>query len=797
VALYVASAIVARRSGWLYPVAVLLPVVLWQALGSLDLFDRWYGLGLVVLGLAYGGLGLVLQPLGQPTAPRSDGEPSSDAPRPSRWLIRDRIGAYALPFFVVGYALSAIGLARAANQERDLATAAFALAALHLAGSTWIFRQPLFGWPTALAAASAVMIALAGEARWYGVGLVILAMVYGVIGVGLHLLVTGQRRLPIRGRVHPYGLPFFVVGYLLGSVGLIWASWQERSLTTLAFGLATVQYAATAFVFRQPLSGWATALLLTVTYVLWLTLTPIAVAQRGLGLLPGGLLALLIGERLRRVEARTRPGAFGRVTAWSAPWLVVVCAAAVSAPYFSTTDQRTWALAWWGGTALFAALTVLIRQPIGLYPALLFGSVAYLATGYVVAPEMRSSRSFATLTALTWVYLGAGWLLERWRPTSMSALAFIRTAVMWFFDPDGRNVTTYRRRLAPAPGSVLPWSAPLHLAGWATLLLASVGSWPSAQDALAASAALAGLLVTLAILEGAVSYVWPSLGLILLVMEHGLRVNDVLLDRQPPYWAGVALALMLLGLGLRSRRHPRIAVWVQPLSWISLALSGGAVIAATLLQASQLGQGSPLGRADLQSLALTVALSGLTAIGHAYWRRDRHLVYGGVAMLEIGLFMELLFFRVGQPQAFARPGGAYQLMIAYWAWRRGSAKTVKRLLEAAALVLLLGVSLLQALGFMSDGYDRYVYSTFLLVESAGLLALGAVLRWRYTFFLGAVALVADVLILLRDPLQALNTWYLVALIGLALIGVVIWIERQRQQIPLWVEAWRARLEQWD
>jgi hypothetical protein len=136
--------------------------------------------------------------------------------------------------------------------------------------------------------------------------------------------------------------------------------------------------------------------------------------------------------------------------------------------------------------------------------------------------------------------------------------------------------------------------------------------------------------------------------------------------------------------------------------------------------------------------------------------------------------MELLFFRVGQPQAFAQPGGAYLLIVAYWEWRRGTARTVKRLLEAAALVLLLGVSLLQSLGFMGDGQDRYLYDTFLLVESAGLLALGAVLRWRYTFFLAAVALVADVL-----------------------IGIVIWIERQRQQSPLWVEAWRARLEQWD
>ena len=40
-------------------------------------------------------------------------------------------------------------------------------------------------------------------------------------------------------------------------------------------------------------------------------------------------------------------------------------------------------------------------------------------------------------------------------------------------------------------------------------------------------------------------------------------------------------------------------------------------------------------------------------------------------------------------------------------------------------------------------------------------------------------------------------WIAVALIGLTLIGAVIWIERQRQKIPTWIEGLRVRLEQWD
>jgi hypothetical protein len=404
---------------------------------------------------------------------------------------------------------------------------------------------------------------------------------------------------------------------------------------------------------------------------------------------------------------------------------------------------------------------------------------------------MTSTRSFATLAALTWVFLGAAYLLERRRPAPLTAPALLKAALLAFLDADRLVHSVHRQTVERVRGSILPWMVPLRLAGWATLIAACLGSLQSAQDGLVASAALTVLLIGLAILEGAVSYVWLSLGVGALAMLQALRVNGVPLDRQPPYWAAASTVAVLLGLRLRAIQRPRVTIWVQPLAWTSLALAGGAVVAATLIEASQPS------REIVQLLALSVALAGLTTIGHAFWRRDRFLVYAGVGLLEVGLFMELMAFEVGQPQAFALPGGAYLLLMAYLEWRRGAGRPVKRLLETAALVLLLGVSLLQAVGFMGDGHDRYLYATFLLLESAGILALGAVLRWRYTFFAGALALVADVLILLADPLRALNTWYLVALIGLILIGAVIWIERQRQQIPLWLEAWRARLEHWD
>ena len=43
----------------------------------------------------------------------------------------------------------------------------------------------------------------------------------------------------------------------------------------------------------------------------------------------------------------------------------------------------------------------------------------------------------------------------------------------------------------------------------------------------------------------------------------------------------------------------------------------------------------------------------------------------------------------------------------------------------------------------------------------------------------------------------MNTWYLMALIGFVMIGLVTFLEQRRQQIPLWIDEVRQRLEKWD
>jgi hypothetical protein len=118
-------------------------------------------------------------------------------------------------------------------------------------------------------------------------------------------------------------------------------------------------------------------------------------------------------------------------------------------------------------------------------------------------------------------------------------------------------------------------------------------------------------------------------------------------------------------------------------------------------------------------------------------------------------------------------------------------------LEFGALTGRLVGPRLQAGGWFGAGLERYVCETFLLLESLALIGLGAALHWKRSFFGGSLAMVADVCLLLADPVRAMNTWYLVLAIGLAMVGLVVFIERYRQRIPAWVGDWRQWLEVWE
>jgi hypothetical protein len=198
----------------------------------------------------------------------------------------------------------------------------------------------------------------------------------------------------------------------------------------------------------------------------------------------------------------------------------------------------------------------------------------------------------------------------------------------------------------------------------------------------------------------------------------------------------------------------------------------------------------------LQSLATTLSLIGAYLLMRGIVARTPLPLHLGLGLLTGAYLCELVFLHMFQLQAFTLPLGIVLLFGAYREWRRG-ATTSKAVLELAAIAVLLGTTLVQACGGFGVGDGRFGYDTLLLLESAVVIGAGAVLRWRRLFFAACGVLVTDVCILLIDPVRSMPAWYLMAIIGFAMIGLVMFLEQRRQKIPLWMDDVRERLETWD
>ena len=184
VLLYTGSAIEGRDSRWLTPVAVLLPVLLWQALEPLPIFEWAYGLALVVLAAKYLVVGVVLHH----GSLRALGRP-----------VTGHVSAWAQPFFAVGAILACGGLFRLAFQTRDLMALGYGLGCLYFVGSALVFRQPAFG---ALAVVTGIVTYLSAltltplPPGWYGVGSAVAKFLDGDGGSRAELLRRMNRDWP-------------------------------------------------------------------------------------------------------------------------------------------------------------------------------------------------------------------------------------------------------------------------------------------------------------------------------------------------------------------------------------------------------------------------------------------------------------------------------------------------------------------------------------------------------------------------------------------------------------------------
>jgi hypothetical protein len=748
---------------WLFPVWLLLALSLWQSRTP-----GYEGVGVVLAALApcYAALAL--------------------------WF--GRIAReYRLPWYIGGYALSALGPVVAAPDPAWRAVALAISIALYSA-SAMVSRRS--AWLSLVALLTPVLL---GEVLpdlgighgFYGLASIGLGLGYDCVSLALQR--RGPRRIfhPLGRGVGAYALPFVATSHGLSVLGLALVSTQDRTLALLGFALAALHYVGSAVAFRESLFSYPIVVTTSVAYVVGMTMLPLDQRYLGLALLPGIVAYLIVAEVLRRrLDAPQRAaarspwdgltpaaGAIDRrsigflLTSWATPFYAVLYAATGAVAAYSSSEPWLWALAWWSIAAVYGVSARLFRHPAWLYPATGAALLAYVATAYAVVPTLSFADAMVTLVPPTWLLFGLAHAVGR----------------------RGHAAT------APAPRHpwlagwawTHPWARPLIVSGVVALVISTAGSAPDAAAGLWTAGAFVVLATVLAVLWRSEGAARASLALAGVIVQEGLRLAGVPMLEQPPCWAALALIAGVLSFIIPSRRRAALRLWQRPLYLGSIATSVLALAMATDLAAELMSQ------AALGALAATTAVAGLTSIGHGFHRRERLLGYLGVALLEVGYMLQLALVDVGQPQAFTLPAGLYLLAIAYLEWRRGSGARIKALLEVAGLMLVLGTALAQAAGVLDAGAGRYVYDVVLLFESLALFALGAVLRWRKTFFVSILALVADVFIVLADPIRAVNTWYLLALVGFTMLGVVVFIEQRRQRIPVWVNDWRLRLEAWD
>ena len=743
----------------------------------------------------------------------------------------DRVaGHYAKPLYLAAYLLL-VGTIAEAAPDTAIEVQVLGLALLGFAWSAWLVyrdRHPAFTWllerlqvssddGTGASAARALFVYITAWLFpvwlclvWYSLAGVLhrptpadVAYGLGLVALSIGYLALGLRIRHIRAE---YRWPLYIAAYAMDAWGLALLTDRGLGAALLGYGLSAMLYGASARIFRRSGFAWPLALTLSVAYALALAISPLGIPFHGAALLPGMLAALAIAMRLRRLDVVADDGpvrtpgtgaAGARVPgmgvsragrwlrSWASPFYLALHVGSVGVLAGVPGSATLYAASLWALVALYGVAARRIGYPLAGVPRWLYLAAAIGVQACGVSLD-------ATLSLI----LGHGLTAAGLAVAGIVPAAVLLTLAELVGDRDGETVAL---PLGVALSWASRWARPLLVVGLATVALSTLG-------ALTLNDPLPGLLVGGAYCAAFIvlttrwvarvpAAAWIALGFAAIAVQEGLRLAGVSAVEQPVGWAVGALVATCFSLragGTSVRGYPATSPspWAGPLFYGSSVAGGLALLGAL---------GDQLSRATdqtLHSLSLVVALTGLGLIAHGLIRHDRRLSYGGVALLLAGYMLQLIHFGVGQPQAFVLPTGVYLLVVAFLEWRRGTAAGIKGLLELAALALLLGTTFLQATGMLADGLNHMAYDLFLLGEGLAVVAAGALLRWRMPFFAGAGAVVVAVALLLADPLRAAASWYLLFLLGAALIGLVVFLEQKRQQIPLWIDDVRLRLEAW-
>ena len=754
----------------LFPAAVLLAVSFW------DPALAWYGVALAAIGVAY----LMV---------------------PGLFPQSDKVYRYQWYFFAI--ILTAVG-PLISLADPTLRIAATGIATAGYAASAMVTRQPVWAYRVAVLLPVLLFFGMdraGGLASYYGVALLSLAVAYGATGLVWRPEPFRTLLRPQTGRPGAFTLPFLVMAFLVSGAGLGLAALESRSIIVAALTIGAAYYLIATVALRQTLLLYPMVGLLAGAYGVGLSLIDLDEGYYGLAVLPGVVAALAAGLYIHEYprslrsfswflkRAASQQGSSRRVLdvyAPASPFFVIAYAGSVVALALSASYgwQFFWGLI--AVTAIYGYSAWRFHAPIWSYLALLAAHGAFLKLLYVLSPDISLGEVGAYWIPAVFLVAGLGvWAIRVKRESSGGP------SLEWPI-----NTTLITR----------DWAMPFFIFAALGLVSSTILASFEAGTGLAAGLAYGIPLAVGASLMARQHLAWASMLFLALAFGQGMRLAGVPLLESPMYVALAGIALVIasyvirrlesMELKMKGGVPARWLVWETPIKGMSFLIMG---LAPILGLAFWMAEGFVAD--DLQPLALTLAITGLGLVGTGYMERRAWLTYLAVAVLLASYMTQLVVFGTGQPQFFAIPAALYLLTVAYLQRNRRE-RTPVVWLETAGLALLLGVTLVQALGLFTDGTSHQVYALVLFFESMAVIFWGIMVRWKRPFFGGIGAFIANLVVLLFDPLgegpvSATILWSVFGAVGSVLVAGAVYLERNREKSSASFRRLVDRLEAWD
>ncbi len=451
---------------------------------------------------------------------------------------------------------------------------------------------------------------------------------------------------------------------------------------------------------------------------------------------------VFVGQTLRRVA---RP--------YAIPYEAVGYATLAFAPLLALGDTLALSLTW-------ATVATLLTFGARFY------RLPWLITLACAAFDL------ALLHSVEWAFLGI----------DPASAARILLAATWLQAMLGVGV---RYGYNAATGSRMQTGQALYagaiFSGLSTLFLA-LGAAATLAGAALVLAALLGLIATR---ERNVISAWGTLGLLLVGLFSLHQALDVALAWNLAWIGFELLGVALLGWVLDATKQRALTLWRRPTTLGPLVV-GVALLLPLLALVIAAG--------DLDPMTFTLATMGLLLATLTV--RERALDYGyvaGASLIAAGL-CQLADWGFREPQWYVVPAGLYLLALAKGLRRFQCRHRVSRVVEAGALMLLLGTTLGQSLRV--QGGLLYAYALWLCAEALIVIGYGMLLRLRVPFVGGIAFFVAGSLWIAVKPLQAVNQWVVFGILGMLMVGAYVLLERRQELLARAGRVWVDRLRSW-